>query len=70
MCILVEEEEDVIFCEVRVILEKVVDLKMFMCLKLLGFGFEDNCYGMIFQIIYIMIKLLKYKFFCCDFYLF
>lgn len=70
MCILVEEENDLIFCEVRDKLEKVVDLKMFKWLNLLGFGFEDNCYGMIFLIIQIMIKLLNYKLFYCDFYLF
>uniref|UniRef100_A0A8W8K1W2 Macro domain-containing protein n=1 Tax=Magallana gigas TaxID=29159 RepID=A0A8W8K1W2_MAGGI len=45
MCISVEEEEDVIFCEARATLEKAVDPKMFKFLKLSGFGLEDNCHG-------------------------
>lgn len=47
MCISVELEEETVFCDTRATLEEAVDPTMFKCLKLSGFGLEDNCYGMI-----------------------
>lgn len=47
MCISVELEEETAFCHARATLEEAVDPKMFKCLKLSGFGLEDNCHGMI-----------------------
>lgn len=46
MCIGVESGEDTRFCKGRTTLENAIDQKMFKCLKLSGFGLEDNCHGM------------------------
>lgn len=60
MCVSGDSEEDTVFCKARTTLEAAVDPKMLKCFKLSGFGLDDNCHGMIFLTIHIIIKLLKY----------